>query len=126
MYIAKHAPLAASHIHIATACDGLAVRWRGLITPATITRCLTACRRIKSEHGSSVPFVSLTVHGCIDAPVSWLLPSSFEARTHDGPQRKAHFHHDFLLSGEHHYAYTLLDEAQYWQFQALGPLDECS
>ena len=118
--------------------SGLALRWRGWLAASAISQCLRQCRHLLAAGvATRTPWISLSVHGVDDAPVSWLLPSALpsvpasasDAMADDAAplkSSKAFFHHDFMFSGDQNYAYVLLPEQRYWQYSALGPMDEMS
>ena len=94
----------------ALAEGGKSIKWTGLIAPARILLLLEAARVAVSNPEAGLPFVTVTVWGFADAPVSW--------NTQE---------HGFFNSGDNSYTYVLFpDDGRYWLFAAVGPHDTFS
>lgn len=85
------------------------IKWTGLIAPARILTVLEAARVAVSNPAACLPFVSVTVWGFADAPVSW--------NTQE---------HGFFNSGDNSYTYILFPDGRYWLYAAVGPHDTFS
>ncbi|XP_022528886.1 ribonuclease P protein subunit p40 isoform X2 [Astyanax mexicanus] len=79
----------------------------GLISPQDVCKLLTEIRRYLDEP-KLTSWVSLTVHGCADSPVSW---GSAE--------------HGFHKGGENFYNFVCFQNQDYWLHMATGAKDAC-
>ncbi|KAI4893117.1 hypothetical protein NFI96_020625 [Prochilodus magdalenae] len=79
----------------------------GLIPPEDVCRLLKELRRCYDEP-SFAPWVSFTVHGFVDSPVSWGAAE-----------------HGFLKGGENFYNFVCFKNQDYWLCKATGSEDTC-
>ncbi|KAL3860288.1 hypothetical protein ACJMK2_010429 [Sinanodonta woodiana] len=84
------------------------VTWtsKGMLTCASIIDVLTKLRQIVQK--MNLPWVSLTVHGFMDCPVSW-------------GQRE----HSFYNNGDNLYTFVIFPNNDYWLYSAIGSKDVC-
>ncbi|XP_072525402.1 ribonuclease P protein subunit p40 isoform X2 [Salminus brasiliensis] len=79
----------------------------GLISPEDICKLLTELRQC-FEEPHVMNWVSLTVHGCADSPVSWGAAE-----------------HGFLKGGENFYSFVCFQNQDYLLYMATGSEDTC-
>ncbi|XP_030629812.1 ribonuclease P protein subunit p40 [Chanos chanos] len=79
----------------------------GFLIPEDIQSLLQELQRYFDEPKFS-PWLSLTVHGFVDSPVSW-----------------GTMEHGFLSSGENFYNFVCFKNQDYWLHMATGALDGC-
>jgi len=89
--------------------SGVAYSFQGLLPSEFVLQQVRHFRKILAETEGSIPWISVTVWGFEDSPISW------------GDNQ-----HHFLLSGENDYTIVLLPHNAYLLFIALGTHDTFS
>ncbi|XP_052805214.1 ribonuclease P protein subunit p40-like [Mya arenaria] len=84
---------------------GVSVQYTGMFTTQTVQMVLNNLRRFL--HKNELRWCSVTVHGYQDTPVTW---------QHD---------HGFHSNGDNLYTFVIFKNEEYWQYQAIGPIDTC-